>query len=101
MSHEYVFTTAFGTPIQGRNILRQFKVLLAKAGIEPGLFNFHSLRHSAAPLMLAQGVPAKVVAETLGHTTVAMTLDTYSHVLPNLQDEAAAKMDDLLGAAAR
>lgn len=91
----------FGSPIDGRNLLREFKGLLGKAGLEPAAFNFRSLRHSAATLMLDQGVPAKVVAETLGHSTIAMTLNVYTHVLPHLQEEAAAKMDHLLSAAAR
>ncbi len=46
--------------------------------------------------MLALGVPAKVVAETLGHSRIGITMDVYSHVLPHLQEEAAAKMDGLL-----
>ncbi len=54
---------------------------------------FHDLWHTAAALLLAQGVHPKVVQEMLGHSTVSLTLATYSHVIPGLQVEAAAKMD--------
>lgn len=93
-----VFTTEVGTTLDGRNVLRTFKTHVARAGMDPGAFTFHSLRHSAATLMLALGVPAKVVAEALGHSRVGITLDVYSHVLPHLQEEAAARMDALLAA---
>jgi integrase len=56
---------------------------------------FHDLRHAHATLMLAQGVHPKVVSERLGHASVGITLDTYSHVLPTLQEEAAAAFDEL------
>lgn len=75
-----------------------FKAHVAKAGMDPASFTFHGLRHSAATLMLVLGVPAKVVAEALGHSRVGLTPDVYSHVLPHLQEEAAAKMDGLLAA---
>lgn len=92
-----VFTTARGNAIDPRNLLRLFKARLVAAGLPPGAFTFHSLRHSSATLQLSLGVPAKVVAEGLGHSRISVTMDTYSHVLPTLQDEAAAKMDRLLG----
>ncbi len=57
---------------------------------------FHDLRHTAAALLLAQGVHPKVVQEMLGHSTSSLTLDTYSHVIPGLQEEAAVKMEALL-----
>ena len=57
---------------------------------------FHDLRHTAATLMLSLGVHPKIVQERLGHANIAMTLDTYSHVLPTMQREAADKMDRLL-----
>lgn len=90
-----VFTTTVGTPIDGRNFLREFKEIAARAGM-PATFTVHSLRHSAATLMLALGVQPKVVQEALGHSRIAVTMDLYSHVLPHLQEEAAAKMDRLL-----
>ena len=60
-------------------------------------FRFHDLRHTAATLMLQQGVHPKVVQERLGHSTISLTLDTYSHVLPSLQEDVAQKLDTLLG----
>jgi integrase len=69
--------------------------LLARAGIEG--IRFHDLRHTAATLLLLQGVHPKVVSERLGHARVQITLDRYSHVLPTMQKEAAEKLDRLLG----
>jgi integrase len=57
----------------------------------------HDLRHTCASLLLAQGVHPRVVMETLGHSQISLTLDTYSHVLPALGVEAASKMDFLVG----
>jgi integrase len=56
---------------------------------------FHDLRHSAATLLLAMGVHAKVVQELLGHSTIMMTLNTYSHVLPSLHEDAMNKLSKL------
>jgi integrase len=56
---------------------------------------FHDLRHSAATILLMAGIHPKVVQERMGHSTIAMTLDVYSHVLPSMQQEAAVKIDDL------
>ena len=65
--------------------------------------SLHKLRHTHATLLLGANVHPKVVSERLGHATVGITLDTYSHVLPTLQEEAARKLDTLLaqGAAGR
>ncbi len=60
---------------------------------------FHDLRHACATLMLAQGEHPRVVMETLGHSQIAMTMNTYSHVIPALQREAADRLDALLRAA--
>ena len=60
------------------------------------LFGVHDLRHTAATLALAGGVHPKVVSERLGHSSIAITLDTYSHVLPSMQEEAAAKLGVIL-----
>ena len=57
---------------------------------------FHDLRHTHASLMLAQGVHPKIVSERLGHSTVALTLDIYSHVLPGLQEAAAKRFEEEL-----
>jgi integrase len=57
---------------------------------------FHDLRHSAATLLLGMGVPAKVVQELLGHSTISITMDVYSHVLPSMQRDAMEKMGNFL-----
>jgi integrase len=69
--------------------------LAAAAGLPP--MRFHDLRHSAATLLLRQDVHPKVVAEMLGHSQISMTLDTYSHVLPDMQRDATVALDRLLG----
>ena len=74
-------------------VLRRFDKLLDEAGLPH--MRFHDLRHSAATILLVAGVHPKVVQERLGHSTIAMTLDVYSHVLPSMQQEAAGKIDDL------
>ncbi len=93
-----VFTDTEGNPLRKSNLLRRrFKPLLERARL-PRSTRFHDLRHSAATLLLAQGVHPKVVQERLGHSTVGLTLDTYSHVLKGMQEEAARKLDAILGA---
>ena len=58
---------------------------------------FHALRHTAATLMLEANVNPRVVQEILGHANIRQTMDTYSHVLPNMQQQAAERMDEMLG----
>jgi integrase len=91
---ELIFPSSRGTPMGPRNLLRHFKVTLKKAGLPD--IRFHDLRHTAASLMLMQGTHPKVVQERLGHSQISVTLDTYSHVLPSLQAEAAEKIDELI-----
>jgi hypothetical protein len=67
-----------------------FTRLAAHAGLPP--IRLHDLRHSTASILLARGVHPKVVSEPLGHATIALTLDTYSHVIPSLHEEAAGVM---------
>ncbi len=89
-----VFPNAICKPMDRGNLVRRsFHPLLAKAGLPR--IRFHDLRHTAATLLFSQGENPKVVQERLGHATVGMTLDVYSHVLPNLQRQAAAKLDAL------
>lgn len=89
-----VFTSPIGTALDPRNMTRAFKALLAKA--ELPAIRFHDLRHTAATLLLVQGVDPRTIMETLGHSQISLTLNTYSHVLPALQVDAAAKMDAIL-----
>ena len=89
-----VFTTAIGTPLDGRNVNRLFKAILRDAGL-PAI-RYHDLRHTAATLLLAQGVDPRTIMETLGHSQISLTLNTYAHVVPTLQRAAAAKMDAIL-----
>jgi len=92
-----VFSTTIGTPLDGRNVTRHFQKLLLGAGLPRQ--RFHDLRHTCASLLLAQGVHPRVVMETLGHSQIKLTMDTYSHVIPQLQREAAGQMDALLSRA--
>ena len=89
-----IFATPVGTPIDARNMTLSFQRLLTRIGLPKR--RFHDLRHSCATLLLVQGVPARVVMETLGHSQIALTLNTYSHVPSELQREAANRMDDFL-----
>ena len=96
--HNLVFTNTLGRPLLPQNLLpRSFKPLLGRAQLPP--IRFHDLRHTYATLALRDGVPVKVVSETLRHASITVTLDTYSHVLPDMQDDAAARMESLLGRA--
>jgi len=90
-----VFCARSGLPMGSSWLNVVFKRELAKAGL-PGI-RIHDLRHTAATLLLTRGVHPKVVQDMLGHSTVTLTLDTYSHVTPRLHKEAAAHMDALLG----
>ena len=89
-----VFTTSSGKPISPRNLVRHFKSALKEANLPD--IRFHDLRHSHASLLLAAGVNPKIVQERLGHSQISLTLDTYSHVIPSLQDEAAEKVEEIL-----
>lgn len=91
---DLVFAGITGTPMVAHNVSRAFKQLVTRAGVTP--VRFHDLRHTAATLMLKAGVHPKVVSERLGHSTIAITLDTYSHVLPDMQRDAAEALDRVL-----
>lgn len=92
---DLVFTNDIGGPMEPANLIRRsFQPLLKRAGLPP--IRFHDLRHTAATLMLSQGVHPKIVSEMLGHSQINITLDLYSHVTPTLQRQAAAAVDDLL-----
>jgi integrase len=89
----FVFTTELGEPCDPRNALRALYVAGARAGL-PGV-RLHTLRHTAASVMLTQGVPLKVVSDLLGHSSIAITGDVYGHVSPDVSAEPM----DLLGEA--
>lgn len=89
-----IFTTETGTPIDRHNDRRAWIALLRKAGVSA--VRLHDGRHTAATLLLEQGVPARVVMEILGHASTRITLDVYSHVTDDLSDEAAAAMERAL-----
>ncbi len=94
--HDLVFTTGVGTPVSRADLItRSFKPLLRKADL-PNV-RFHDLRHTCATVLLGKGVHVKLVQELLGHSTIAVTLDTYSHVLPGMGDGLADTMDEALG----
>jgi integrase len=92
--HGLVFTTNIGTPISPRNLLRDFKKKLNSAGLPD--IRFHELRHSVASILLAQNKHPKVVQELLGHSTITVTSNTNSHIIPSLQRDVANALDDLL-----
>jgi integrase len=91
---DLVFKTPSGQPINANSLAKQFKSILQLAGLPP--MRLYDLRHSAATIALAAGVSPKVVSEQLGHASTAFTLDTYAHVLPHMQDEAAARVEAVL-----
>ena len=94
--HSLVFASQVGQPLYSQDlIIRSFKPLLKRAGL-PNI-RFHDLRHTCATLLLGKGVHAKFVQELLGHATISITLDTYSHVLPGMGDAAAGAMDEAFG----
>ena len=90
-----VFSSQVGTPISARTLQRHFKSLLERAGLSKS-FRFHDLRHICATLLLGQGVNPKFVQELLGHADISLTLNVYSHVLPDMGDAAPGAMDDAL-----
>ncbi len=92
-----VFASKVGTPIHPRNLLRAFYQLLERAEL-PHMW-FHDLRHSCATLLAAQGVPAHVAMEILGHSDIRTTLSVYTHVLDDSKRQAAEAMERLFGAA--
>lgn len=94
--NDLVFCTAFGTPLSLQNLsVRHFKPAIKAAGL-PKTIRLYDLRHSCATLLLLAGENPKVVSERLGHASITLTLDTYSHVLPDMQRGAAEKLERVL-----
>jgi integrase len=93
----WVFSSRVGTSLSTHSITnRSWKPLLRKAGL-PQSTRFHDLRHTCATLLLTKGVHPKIVQEMLGHSSITITLDLYSHVLPDMQEKAVKAMDAILG----
>lgn len=92
--HGFVFSTSTGEPLHDRNVNTEFKGVLEAAGLPD--IRLYDLRHSCATLLLAAGENPKVVSERLGHASITLTLDTYSHVLPDMQQAATDKLEEML-----
>ena len=90
----YVLTRPNGLPLIPQEVTKEFTRFIRAHGLP--YLTFHGLRHANATLQLAAGINPKVVSEGLGHSTVAITLDLYSHVLPNMQKHAAEAVANLL-----
>lgn len=95
VENDLVFPNRYGGPLQARRVIDEFHKALDKAGLPR--IRFHDLRHSCATLLLVQGVSPRVVMDILGHSEIAMTMNTYSHVVPELQRDAAERMESVLG----
>ena len=90
-----MFTSITGTPVDVGNLTyRSFRPLLKRTDLPR--IRFHDLRHTCATLLLSTGTHPKIVQEMLGHANISMTMDTYSHVLPDMQEKAVSAMDDVL-----
>ncbi len=94
--HGLVFPSTVGTPLNHRNVAPAFKDLLKRASLSETV-RLYDLRHTCATLLLGRNVHPKYVQELLGHASITLTLDTYSHVLPDMGGGAASAMDEALG----
>jgi integrase len=94
--YDYVFSNFDGTPYHPNTVSKAFSKIIQKSGLPK--VRLHDLRHTHATLMLKQGVHPKIVSERLGHASITITLDTYSHVLPSLQEAAALKFEEMFQA---
>lgn len=91
----FVFCESDLGALRSKNLERRFKRLIKAANVPD--IRFHDLRHTSATILLSKGIHAKVVQERLGHSNIVTTLETYAHVLPSMQAEAAAKMEEVFG----
>ena len=87
---DLVFAGETGEPLHGTTVSSRFGRLLAEAGIPT--MRYHHLRHGAASLMAAQGVPPRVAMEVLGHAQISTIMNVYSHVAPDSQRDAAERV---------
>jgi integrase len=92
---DLVFATRIGTPTQHRNFERRHFQVIREAAKLPKI-RLYDLRHTSATLLLSKGINPKIVSERLGHASVVLTLDTYSHVLPTMQKDATEKIENLM-----
>src|SRR5437879_13921902 len=90
---DLVVCNRYGDFLDPSHLRKRFDRLLKDASLPD--VRFHDLRHSAATILLSMGVHPKVVQEILGHSTIAMTMDTYSHLLPSMQKDVAGKMNEV------
>jgi integrase len=95
--NSFVFSQADGQPLKPRSLTHEWTRLVAKTSLPQ--IRFHDLRHSHATQLLAAGVHPKIASERLGHSTIAITLDLYSHVMPGMQANAAEQVDAAIKAA--
>ena len=91
---DLLFSREDGSPFRPNAVTSAWLRLAKRAGLRD--IRLHDARHTHASLMLKQGIHPKIVQERLGHSTIAITLDTYSHVTPGLQEAAARKFDDMV-----
>lgn len=91
---DLVFSREDGSPLRPNALTSAWIRLAKRAGLQG--IRLHDARHTHASLMLRQGIHPKIVQERLGHSIIAITLDTYSHVTPGLQEAAANKFDDIV-----
>ena len=91
---DLVFCHHDGSPIDPSSVTHSFKRIVRKLGLVG--VRLHDLRHTHASLMLKQGIHPKIVSERLGHSNIGITLDTYSHVMPGLQEAAALRFEEAL-----
>lgn len=91
---DLVFSSVEGKPLRPNTITHAWSVIAKRAGVK--VIRLHDARHTHASLMLKQGVHPKIVQERLGHASIQITLDTYSHVAPGLQQAAAVSFEEEL-----
>ena len=93
---DLVFANYEGKPLDPSMLSHEFASIVKRAGLEG--VRFHDLRHTFARLMLLRGAKPKVISEALGHSSVAFTMDTYSHIIEGMQEDAMALLDEVLPA---
>ncbi len=90
----WVFSDVEGNPIHPHSLSQTFKRIVARASVPK--IRLHDIRHTHGTLLIKAGVPVKVVSERLGHSNPAFTIDTYQHILPGMQAEAARLFEKLI-----